>query len=63
MRTLGEILKSFFTTDKTQYWLRVPSSFESKEAKEDFIFGTMSFNYFYDFLNKRSKTQIDDTNS
>ena len=55
MRTLGEILKSFFTTDKTQYWLRVPSSFESKEAKEDFIFGTI------EFLN--SKTEIDDTNS
>jgi hypothetical protein len=55
MRTLGEILRSFFTTDKTQYWLRVPSSFESRQAKEDFIFSTI------EFLN--SKTQIDDTNS
>jgi len=55
MRTLGKILMSFFTTDKTQYWLRVPSSFESKEAKEDFIFGTI------EFLN--SKTEINDTNS
>jgi hypothetical protein len=55
MRTLGKILMSFFTTDKTQYWLRIPTSFESKEAKEDFIFGTI------EFLN--NKTEINDTNS
>lgn len=55
MRTLGEILKKFFTAKCKQYWLCVPKHMDSKEAKDLFIMDTV------EFLN--NKIEIDDTNS
>jgi hypothetical protein len=43
MRTLGNILKRFFWSNKKQYWLCIPSEMESKKAKDLFIMDTLEF--------------------
>lgn len=43
MRTLGNILKSFFKTKKMQYWLRIPKTFDNHKQKELFIMDTLEF--------------------
>lgn len=41
MRTLGQILKTFFKAKKLQYWICVPGSFKTKHDKELFIMDTI----------------------
>tara|TARA_S200002703_G_scaffold155356_1_gene159431 strand:- start:342 stop:521 length:180 start_codon:yes stop_codon:yes gene_type:complete len=55
MRELGKILKRFWGTESTQYWICVPSEMDSKTAKEDFIFDTI------EFLNSKIKIIDNDT--
>lgn len=52
MRTLGEILRRFFTTKKLQYWICVPGSFKTKKDKELFIMDTVQL--------LQSKIEIDE---